>query len=516
MWTALYVVLGLLALVAVWDLTQRRHAILRNFPILGHFRYLLEGIGPELRQYIVTSNDEERPFSRDERSWIYASSKGQNNYFGFGTDSDLELQSNWLVLEHAAFPAREPLPDAPDYDPKYRIPCAKVLGAARGRRQAFRPPSILTVSAMSYGSLGDRAVEALDRGCAEAEVLHNTGEGGISPHHDHGAGLIWQLGTGYFGARDANGRFDLARLVDACARYRVRAVEVKLSQGAKPGRGGVLPGEKVTPEIARIRGIPEGRDCLSPSTHAEFSCPDSLLDFVERIAEATGLPVGIKSAVGEERFWQQLTELMQRTERGVDYVQVDGGEGGTGAAPLVFTDHVALPFKLGFTRVYRTFAEAGLTDDVVFVGSGRLGLPENALLAMALGCDQIAIAREAMISIGCIQAQRCHTGHCPAGVATTNRWLQRGLDPELKAERFATYAKILQKELLWLARAAGHSHPALVRADQFRVLNAEFGARSAAETFDYRQGWGLPPAGEREVLEGWVSGPWPTAAAATR
>ncbi|MHC4261786.1 MAG: glutamate synthase-related protein, partial [Planctomycetota bacterium] len=421
MWTVLIVALFLIALLAIWDLVQPRHAILRNFPILGHFRYLLESVGPELRQYIVTSNDEERPFSRDQRRWVYASSKQQNNYFGFGTDNELERSPNYLVLDQSAFPAREPLAGEPDYDPQYQVPCAKVLGGARGRSGAFRPRSVISVSAMSFGSLSANAVEAIDRGCAEAGALHNTGEGGIAPCHGHGADLIWQLGTGYFGARDRDGNFDLARLVDTCQSHSVRAIEVKLSQGAKPGRGGVLPAAKITPEIARIRGIPEDRDCLSPTHHSEFSDVDSLLDFVERIADATGLPVGIKSAVGDLSFWDDLVQAMASGDRGVDYVQVDGGEGGTGAAPLVFSDHVALPFKVGFTRVYSRFAEAGLADSVVFVGSGRLGFPDQTALGMALGLDLVAVAREAMLAIGCIQAQKCQTGHCPTGVATQNR-----------------------------------------------------------------------------------------------
>ncbi len=510
MWWLL--LLSALLLWLAYDLLQRRRAILRNFPIIGHFRYWLEAVGPELRQYIVTSNDEERPFSRDERRWVYASAKGQSNYFGFGTDNDLELSPNYLVLEHAAFPARDPAPGEPDYDPGHEIPCAKVLGAARGRARAFRPRSIVSVSAMSFGSLSGRAVEALNRGCAQAGALHNTGEGGISSHHDHGADLIWQLGTGYFGARDGRGRFDLARLADTVAQHRVAAIEIKLSQGAKPGRGGVLPGAKVTPEIAAIRGVPVGRDCVSPAGHTAFQCVDSLLDLVERIAEATGLPVGIKSAVGESKFWRDLARAMESGERGVDFVQVDGGEGGTGAAPLAFSDHVSLPFKVGFSRVYRTFAEQGLNDRVLFIGSGKLGLPTGALLGLALGCDMLAVAREAMLSIGCIQAQRCHTGHCPTGVATQNRWLARGLDPAAKAERAATYLRTLRKELLWLARAAGHPHPSLVRADQFRVLDDRFGATDAGQLFGYAPGLGQPPASEREWLEAWVSGPFePTA-----
>ncbi len=286
--------------LALYDLTQRKHAILRNFPVIGHLRYLLESVGPELRQYIVTSNQEERPFSRDQRRWVYASSKLQNNYFGFGTDAELENSPNHIVIKHAAFPIRAPYPGEPGYDPTYPLACAKVLGEFRQRRKAFRPPSVINVSGMSFGSLSGAAVEALNRGAALAGCLQNTGEGGLSPHHLHGGDLIFQIGTGYFGCRELDGRFSLTRLLELTDKHpSIRAIEIKLSQGAKPGIGGVLPRAKLTPEIAGIRGVPLGKDCISPAAHTAFRDPDSLLDFVESVAAATGLPVGIKSAVGE-------------------------------------------------------------------------------------------------------------------------------------------------------------------------------------------------------------------------
>lgn len=347
------VLAAVLVAVVVYDLVQRKHAILRNFPIIGHFRYLLESVGPELRQYIVTSNDEERPFSRDARRWVYASAKRQNNYSGFGTDNDLEGSGNYLIIKHHTLGR----PEEPSHDEAYPLPVAKVMGGARGRRHAFRPGSVVNVSGMSFGSLSSAAVQALNRGCALAGCLHNTGEGGISPHHLHGGELIWQLGTGYFGARAPDGGFDRAACVDKVVRHPVRALEIKLSQGAKPGLGGVLPGAKVTSEIARIRGVPVGRTVVSPSGHRAFRSVDEMLDLVEDLADATGVPVGIKSAVGELGFWAELADRMAAEERGVDYIQIDGGEGGTGAAPFAFSDHVALPFKVGFSRVYRIFAE---------------------------------------------------------------------------------------------------------------------------------------------------------------
>ena len=499
---------GIALLLALWvafDILQRKHAILHNFPIIGHFRYWLENIGPELRQYIVTSNDEERPFSRDERRWVYASSKKQNNYFGFGTDNDLESSPNYLIIKQSAFPLAEPLPGDPTYQPDYPIPCAKLVGQHRGRRGAFRPDSVVNISAMSFGSLSGPAVEALNRGARIASCLHNTGEGGISNYHRQGADLVWQLGTAYFGCRTEQGRFDEKKFLDAIAANPVRAIEIKLSQGAKPGRGGLLPAAKITPEIAQIRGIPLGVDCASPAAHREFRDADGLLDFVERLADASGLPVGIKSAVGEQQFWHDLVAQMGQTDRAVDFVTIDGGEGGTGAAPLVFSDHVALPFKLAMARVYRLFYSAGLHDKITFVGSGKLGFPASALLAFALGCDLINVGREAMLAIGCIQAQRCHTGHCPTGVATQNRWLMSGLDPANKSARFANYLVTLRKEILQLCLACGVPHPGLITTDDIEIVDECFHARPASEPFAYSPLMGLPSTEDQQTIRQWMS-----------
>ena len=489
-----------IGLITIYDLVQRKHAILRNFPIIGHFRYIFEAVGPELRQYIVTGNNEERPFSRDQRTWVYSSAKSQNNYFGFGTDEEVERSSNYLIIKHAAFPLQSSTPGDPGYDPMYPLPSAKVLGAARRRRKAFRPRSVVNVSGMSFGSLSSAAVRALNQGCQSAGCLHNTGEGGVSPYHRNGGELIWQIGTGYFGCRDEQGNFSMDRFLETVESAPVRAIEIKLSQGAKPGLGGVLPDRKVTPEIAAIRGIPVGRTCISPSGHRAFGDVDSMLDFVEELADATGLPVGIKSAVGEIGFWRELVHQMTTSGRGVDFVTIDGGEGGTGAGPLVFTDHVALPFKLGISRVYREFAEAGIHHDVVFIGSGKLGFPESAVVAFALGCDMIAVAREALMAIGCVQAQRCHTGHCPTGVATQNRWLTRGLDPESKSARLTNYICGLRKELTSIARACGICHPALLTDAHIEILDGKFGTASLFEVFNYRDDWGLPSPRDSEEI----------------
>jgi glutamate synthase domain-containing protein 2 len=397
----------------------------------------------------------------------------------------------------------------------HRIPAAKVLGRHRDRKHAFRPSSVVNISGMSYGSLSGNAVMALNKGAALAGCLQSTGEGGVSPYHLEGGDLVWQLGSAYFGARDDRGRFDITRFNDQVQSAPVRAIEVKLSQGAKPGVGGLLPAAKVTKEIAAIRGIPIGVDCHSPSNHPEFASIDSMLDFVERLADVSGLPVGIKSAVGDLSFWSELALQMSSSGRGVDFITIDGGEGGTGAGPLVFTDHVALPFKIGFSRVHREFEEHGVADRVAFIGSGKLGFPESALLAFALGCSMVNVGREAMMAIGCIQAQRCHTGHCPTGVATQNKWLVRGLDPTLKSARAANYIVALRKDLLALSRSIGVPHPALVTGNDLEILDERFGSRPVAHVFDMEPGAGLPTEEEQEAIRLIMAGAHPAVLAAT-
>ncbi|MBD2760761.1 FMN-binding glutamate synthase family protein [Yimella sp. cx-573] len=478
------------AAVAAHDLLQRKHSLMRNFPIIGHARYGIEKIGPELRQYIVAANDEERPFSRDQRAWIYASCKGENNYVAFGTDNNVETEEGYPIIKHRTFSPTPP-PTGSHAGDEVRLPSAKVLGAPRGRTHAFRPGSLVNVSAMSFGSLSGRAIEALNRGVLLAGAMHNTGEGGLSPHHRHGGDLVFQVGTGYFGCRDEHGRFDLERLVDLVQSAPVRAIEIKLSQGAKPGLGGVLPGAKVTEEIAQIRGVPVGQDVISPSRHAEFNDVDSMLDFVELIAQRTGLPVGIKSAVGDMTFWDDLAGSMAGGARGVDFVTIDGGEGGTGAAPLVFTDAVALPYLIGFTRVYARFAQAGITDQLTFIGSGKLGLPRSAAVAFALGVDMVNVAREPMLALGCLQTQKCHKGTCPTGVATQNKWLERGLDPELKAERVAKYLAALRRDLLKVSEAVGVIHPSLLEPGDVELMLGTRKGTPLGEVYDYQDGWGV-------------------------
>jgi glutamate synthase domain-containing protein 2 len=476
--------------VAAHDLTQKKHALKRNFPVIANLRYMLETIGPELRQYIITDDDAERPFSRDQRRWVYASAKLQNNYFGFGTGNDVENTLGYTIIKHRTFSEVAPT-TAIHSGEEVAIPSAKILGGPRGRKHAFRPESIVNISAMSFGSLSGAAVEALNKGAQMAGALHNTGEGALSPHHRHGGDIVFQIGTSYFGCRDDRGKFDLERLKDVVVSAPVKAIEIKLSQGAKPGLGGMLPAAKISHEISDIRGIPMNEDCSSPSRHTQFSDLDSMLDFVELVASETGLPVGIKSAVGHMDFWEQLLHK-SGPDRNVDFITIDGGEGGTGAAPLVFTDSVSLPYRLGFTSVYKMYAEAGRTDEVTFIGSAKLGIPENAIVAFALGADMVNSARGAMLALGCIQAQKCHTDHCPTGVATQKPWLTHGLDPDLKSVRVANYLKTMRRDLLKVSEACGVPHPGLLTVHDIDIVDGVQAKRPLGEVYAYEEGWGQP------------------------
>ncbi|UZR94705.1 FMN-binding glutamate synthase family protein [Chondrinema litorale] len=457
----LYVILLIVIAVSIHDIVQRKHAIKHNFPLIGNFRYMLEKIGPELRQYIVANNREELPFNRSERSWIYASSKKENNYQGFGTDKDLVAPGHVFVN-----PSMFPYPVKPghiSYDNPYFVPCAKVIGKFHKRQYPYRPHSIINISAMSFGSLSANAIESLNKGALKVGCYHNTGEGSLSPYHKHGADMVFQIGTAYFGIRDEHGNFSLDKLVKLVEdNPTIKMIEIKLSQGAKPGKGGVLPAKKINKEISEIRGIPMGKDVVSPSYHTAFSTIPEMINFIEKIAHATGRPVGIKSAIGKLEMWHDLATYMAETNKGPDFITIDGGEGGTGAAPPAFADHVSLPFNFAFANIYKIFSKKGLSDKIAFIASGKLGLPANALKAIAMGADLINIAREAMMSIGCIQAQVCHTNRCPAGIATSNKWLAAGVDPALKSERFYNYIKTFRKEVLEITHACGYEHPCQV------------------------------------------------------
>jgi glutamate synthase domain-containing protein 2 len=483
----LWIIIGLVV-IAIRDIFfQRKHTISHNFPIVGHIRYMLESIGPEMRQYFVANNREELPFNRIERSWIYASAKKENNYEGFGTDRDIYAHQH-IFINNAMMPFKIEDHHPNNLDISF-VPCAKIMGAFNKRRKPYRPASIINVSAMSFGSLSAKAIESVNKGVKIAHAYHNTGEGGLSPYHKNGGDVVFHFGTGYFGVRAKDGGFSMEKMVKLVEDNPfIRAIEIKLSQGAKPGKGGVLPGAKITKEIADIRGVEIGKDVLSPPNHKAFSNVPELLDFIEDIAEHTGLPVGIKAAIGKLDQWEELAELMVKTGKGPDFITVDGGEGGTGAAPPSFADHVSLPWVYGFGDLYKVFQNKGLTERIVFIGSGKLGFPAKAAMAFAMGADCINVAREAMMSIGCIQAQVCHTNRCPAGVATQSKWLQNGINVPLKSERLAQYFKSFKKELIEITHAAGHEHPC-----QFNMKDIELNvddhnlSKDLSSTYQYQK-----------------------------
>lgn len=461
---------------------NKRHTVTRNFPIIGRLRFLMERIRPELRQYFMEGDRDGQPFNRVERTYIYASAKGQNNLAGFGSDADFNAPGGFFIRQ-SAFPKNGPH--------SANVPCSKTIGPHR--KKPYRPTSIINISAMSFGALGQKATTANAMASTEAMAYHNTGEGGFSPYHKGAGQVILQIGTGYFGCGitepDGTRRFDmptLLRLVND--NPSIKAIEIKLSQGAKAGKGGVLPASKVTPEIAAIRGVPQGMDVLSPAQHNAFSDVNGMIDFIELISENTGLPVGIKSAVGHEEFWQELAQTMNKTGRGPDFVAIDGGEGGTGAAPTAFSDHVGLPFVDAFALVYKVFKQYGLNERTVFIASAKLGFPAKAVMAFAMGADIINIAREVMISAGCIHAKQCHLGTCPAGIATHNWWLQRGFDVADKTDRVARFIKTLRSDILDITHAAGYEHPSEFRMNDI-VMNTgdAMMRRSLSDMFGYEK-----------------------------
>jgi glutamate synthase domain-containing protein 2 len=467
-----------IVLLFIYDVVQKKHSIHRNFPVIGHLRNLLEKIGPEMRQYLVANNREELPFSRRHRSWIYASSKLQNNYTGFGSDMDLTQPGHVIILNRM-------MAEKPKGSKVGELQCLKVVGP--NRRKPFQPKSVVNISGMSYGALSSAAVEAMNIGAKIANCYHNTGEGGFSKFHNNGADVIFQIGTGYFGVCDDLGNFDMNKLSELCEKNpNIKAIEIKLSQGAKPGKGGILPAVKMTKEIAQARGIQMGKAAVSPSTHSQFSNVSELINFIENISDVTGLPVGVKSSVGKMDDWYELAYIMKQTGKGPDFITIDGGEGGTGAAPASFTDHVSLPFNEAFTAVYKVFKTSHLEDKVVFVGSGKLGLPANAIKAFSMGCDMINVGREAMMSIGCIQAQTCHTNMCPSGVATQNKWLQRGLDSNLKSVRCANYLSQLRKEIHEMSLSCGYQHPTEINMKDVLIATGDARRYETLEnTFGY-------------------------------
>jgi glutamate synthase domain-containing protein 2 len=438
-------------LLGVYDWFQNKHAIRRNFPVVGRFRYMLEVIRPEVHQYFVETNMSGRPFSRELRSLVYRRAKNENDTLPFGTEKNVyETGYEWINHSLAA--------KEPDHEPP------RVTIGGPDCKHPYKA-AVLNVSAMSYGALSRNAIMALNRGAKLGGFLHNTGEGGLSPYHLEGGGdVAWQIGTGYFGCRDKDGRFDPASFKDKAAHESVKLIELKLSQGAKPGHGGILPARKVTAEIAKIRNVPMGRDVISPPAHTAFSTPLQLCELIGKLRDLSGgKPVGFKLCVGKRRELFALCKAMLETQILPDFITVDGGEGGTGAAPLEFSNVLGTPLDEGLILVHNALVGIGVRDKVKVIASGRVVTGFDIAQKIAIGADLTNSARAMMFALGCIQAQKCNTNDCPTGVATQNPDLVAGLVVSDKAERVKSFQKNTVRAFQELLAAAGMSHPSELR-----------------------------------------------------
>ena len=446
---AIAVVLALIVMF-VRDVTQKKHTVLRNFPVIGRFRYWFEELGEYFRQYFFANDREEMPFNRATRSWVYRLAKNEGGIIGFGSTYDLHAPGA-LIFVNAPFPVLE----------SDRLPTPPLAIGEGSCRTPFVARSLVNVSGMSFGAISEPAVRALSRGAQAAGCWMDTGEGGLSPFHlEGGCDVIMQIGTARYGVRDANGEYDNAKIREIAAHENVRAFEIKLSQGAKPGKGGVLPGGKVTPLIASIRGIPAGSDSISPNRHRDIASMDDLLDRIAWLRDLTGKPVGIKTAVGGRYFATELCEriLARGADAAPDFFAVDGGEGGSGAAPQALADHVGLSIDEALPRVVDAVAAAGLRGRIRIIASGKLVTSARAAWALCCGADFVNTARGFMFALGCIQALRCHTTTCPTGITTHNPRLQRGLVVEEKWQRVANYAANMNKEIDMIAHSCGVRH----------------------------------------------------------
>ena len=452
------------------DYRQQHHAILRNYPVTGHLRFMLEYIRPEIRQYFLESDEDKLPFSRNQRAMVYARAKRQNDKRGFGTIKAVYgADSEWIG--HSAVPKQ--------VDPKnFRV----IIGGP-DCKQPYEA-SIFNISAMSFGSLSPNAIRALNRGAQMGGFAHDTGEGSISTYHrEHGGDLIWEIGSGYFGCRNSAGRFDADKFAEQAQSPQVKMIEIKMSQGAKPGHGGVLPAAKVTSEIAATRGVPLGQDCVSPAAHSEFSTPKELLDFIRRLRELSGgKPVGFKLCIGQPWEWFGIVKAMLETDIYPDFIVVDGSEGGTGAAPVEFSDHMGMPMREGLRLVHNTLVGVGKRELVKIGASGKVISAFDIARALALGADWCNSARGFMFALGCIQSRSCHTDHCPTGVATQDPDRQRALVVPDKATRVKNFHELTVEALAELVGAAGLSHPREIVPAYITVRNVSGIAVSMAST----------------------------------
>jgi len=479
-------VFGAIALIGIYDVVQRRHSILRNYPILGHMRFAMEAVRPELQQYFVERNTDGRPFDRDSRTSIYERAKGIKDEQAYGTERDVrEPGYEWLLQSMHPF-------DPPKHPPRVTI----------GGPDCSQPyeMALLNVSAMSFGALSGAALTALNRGAAKGGFAHDTGEGGLTRYHLNGADVVWELGSGYFGARAKDGGLDRAQFRDKAAQDAVKCVSLKLSQGAKPGIGGVLPGAKVTKEIADARSVPQGETCVSPPAHKVFSTPRELVLFIAEMRElAGGKPTGFKLCVGRRHELLAVCKAMVAEQVTPDFIVVDGSEGGTGAAPAEYEDHVGVPLTEGLMTVHNALVGCGLRDRIRVCASGKIATGSDIVKRLAIGADYTNAARAMMMAVGCIQSQRCNTNECPVGVATQDPKRSRALDVADKSERVYRYQQAVVAEASRLIGSMGLQLPGEVGPHQLVRRVDHVTSSSYAELYE----WLAPGQLIEEPPESW-------------
>ena len=463
-----FLLFGALSALGMYDLRQTKRSILRNYPITGHIRFALESFRPEIRQYFFEGDNDAAPFSRAQRSLVYQRAKAVVDKRPFGTQLDVHAEGyEWI--NHSVSPSALPSHD-------FRI----TIGAQRPQPYSA---SVLNISAMSFGALSANAIRSLNAGAKRGGFAHDTGEGSVSAHHRvHGGDLIWEIASGYFGCRNADGSFSAEQFAANAADPQVRMIELKLSQGAKPGHGGVLPGSKVTAEIAAARGVPQGVDCISPAAHSAFSTPEEMMHFIEKLRTLSGgKPTGFKLCIGHPWEWFAMVKAMLSTGITPDFIVVDGAEGGTGAAPVEFTDHVGSPLQEGLLLVHNTLRGVGLRDQVKIGAAGKVTSAFDIARLMALGADWCNSARGFMFALGCLQAQTCHTGRCPTGVATQDPQRHQSLVVEDKATRVFNFHQQTLHALQELVQAAGVHHPNQITAHHIVRRSSDQQVRSLAQ-----------------------------------
>ncbi len=449
-----------LIIAIIQDVTQKKHTVLRNYPVIGRLRFFFEDLGEYFRQYFFSGDREEMPFNRATRAWVYREAKNEGGIIGFGSSNNLNEPGNILFVNHP-FPVLE----------EDRLPTPALIIGEGYCKYPFEARSIVNISGMSFGAISEPAVRALSRGAAEAGCWMGTGEGGLAPYHlEGGCDVIMQMGTAKYGMRDLLGNLSPEKVKELSRS--VKAFEIKLSQGAKPGKGGVLPGTKVTAEIAAIRGIPEGEDSISPNRHPDIANVNDLLSKIAYLRDLTGRPVGVKTAIGGREFANDLCEaiLARGLEYAPDFLVIDGAEGGSGAAPQTLFDHMALPIGEALPRVADSLIQADLKHRIRLVASGKLVTSARASWALCVGADFINTARGFMFALGCIQAMRCHQNTCPTGVTTHNKRLQRGLVVEEKYIRVANYCRNMNKEIDMIAHSCGLRHARELRREHVRIV----------------------------------------------